>query len=195
MITRLVLAAGAGRRMGRTKALLDFGDRTALEIVAGLTIAGESETLVVTGHDQEAVTDEATRLGLRCVHNARWDDGRTTSVQAGLAARDERSRGVLVHPVDMPLVRQAEYDACLATWREADDARAIVVTSFDMRRGHPVLFGAAHFAAIEALGPDEPLRRVMHGNVDRVRHVVVANEGVLVDLDTPDDYEAARRRL
>ena len=203
VIVRIVLAAGAGSRMGRTKALLPYDGATALERLARLAFSldgGRAETVVVTGHDHHAVATEANRVGFHVACNPNWHGGQTSSLQCGIrVAREFGADVVILHPVDFPLITQGDYDACLHVLRDvviretnSSAHAAIIVTSHAMRRGHPLLFGRDLFDDFLALGADVPARDVVRRHGDRIHYAVVENEGVLVDVDTPEAYNAAR---
>lgn len=211
IIVPLVLAAGDSRRMGRTKALLDFDGRTAIEIVlaahreaadaaqaAGVTLA---PPVVVLGRDAEAVRPHLPE-GVRAVVNPAPERGRTSSIRAGLEAieaslspespgtaggLDAEAEAFLLHPVDSPLV------AAETIARIVGDAsgRPIVVPVFEGRRGHPALFRRAVFAEFHALGDDEPAHVVVRRDASRVCEVAVEDENVARRLNTPGEYRAA----
>jgi molybdenum cofactor cytidylyltransferase len=106
-----------------------------------------------------------------------------SSVRAGVA--EVHAASFLLLPGDLPLVGPAVYQQLLAT------PGGIVVPAFRGRRGHPVLFrGAEHRDAILAQPPGATLRDYVEisGSVT----VDVADEAILMDLDTPADYDALR---
>ncbi len=115
-----------------------------------------------------------------------------TSVWAGL---DEAERlgadAVLIHPVDNPLVEPETIGAVLASL--AAGAR-IAVPSHAGRRGHPAGFARAAWPALRAAALDGGARGVLAEHPDWVSHVP-AGPDCLVDLDTPEALEAARRAL
>ncbi len=181
----LVLAAGAGSRLGGPKALLRFGKESALERIARLSVSSGATPAVVTGAYRDAVAREATRLGLREANNPDWELGRTSSIRRGWEEVGEVD--VLVWPVDVPLVRAETVRAVL----QMRSAKAVVPVHASIR-GHPVYLGAALRPAVLALGPDEPLHVVTRREAVTVP---VDDPGVLVDIDTPAQYEAAVRSL
>src|SRR6185295_10879356 len=102
----IVLAAGSSSRMGRPKALLPIEGRPAVEVVcATLRAGGADDVVVVVGRHAAEIRAGARLDGVRVVENARWAEGRTTSVQAGLAALARDAEWTLLALVDMPLVR------------------------------------------------------------------------------------------
>lgn len=184
----IVLAAGASTRMGRSKALLPFGDLTALErVVRCGAQAGAGSSIVVGGHDAEAIRAVAGLAGARFVVNPRWERGQTSSLLAGFAELPPDAAGFLLFPVDCPLVRPETVARILA----APSAAAIAVPRYGGRRGHPALFRRATFAEFHALGDDEPAHAVLRRDPARVTDVEVDDPGVALPLDTPADYERA----
>jgi molybdenum cofactor cytidylyltransferase len=190
-IVPLVLAAGDSLRMQRPKALLDFGGRTAIELVLGASReAGLAPAVVVLGRDAEAIRPRLP-AGTRVVVNPDPGRGRTSSIRAGLEAIEAAGApadAFLLHPVDSPLV-EAQTIARLVA--ESRDGAAIAVPVYEGRRGHPALFRRAVFAEFLALGDDEPAHRVVRRDPDRVREVPVEDEAVVRRLDTPEEYQAA----
>jgi CTP:molybdopterin cytidylyltransferase MocA len=182
----IVLAAGASSRMGRAKALLDVGGRPAVEVVCdALRTGGADEVVVVVGRHAAEIRAGARPAGVRIVDNPRWSTGRTSSVQAGLAALERGSEWTLLALVDMPLVRA---DTVRAIVEAADGAGAdvdVVVPVHRGRRGHPIALRRTLFPRIAALGPDEPLNVLVRAA--RALEAPVEDEGVLVDFDEPRD--------
>jgi molybdenum cofactor cytidylyltransferase len=58
--------------------------------------------------------------------------------------------------------------------------------------GHPVLFGGRFFGQLSARTGDRGARSVIEASADCVAHVPTAGRTSLVDLDTPEDWEAWR---
>lgn len=203
MTTAIVLAAGAGTRLGVTKGLADVGGRSALrEVLQTCHAAALDDVVVVTGADAEAVEQELLGLGTtadvatRSVRNDAWRAGRTGSVQAGWASAAEAS-AVLVFPVDHPAVSVVTLDLLLGVYGYAGGQPEVVVPAFGpegaRRRGHPVLLGPALRETVLALPPDEPLHSVVRGRT--ALEVPVDDEGILLNVDSPDDLRRARELL
>jgi len=202
VITAVVLAAGAGSRLGRPKALAVVDPpRTALEIVVATCAASlVDEVVVVAGARADEVvsivSDAASRtteVEVRCVVNARWEEGRTGSLQAGFAAVAAGSH-VLVFPVDHPAVEIVTLDVILGVFGYAGAAPQVVVPVLLQdairRRGHPLVLGATLREAVAAMLSDEPLRDLVHRH--QVLEVPVDDEAILLNVDTPEDLARAR---
>jgi CTP:molybdopterin cytidylyltransferase MocA len=176
--------------MGRPKALLVVNGRPAVEVVcAALTDGGADGIVVVVGKHAVEIRAGADLRHVRVIDNLRWASGRTSSVQAGLAALAPGTEWTLLALVDMPLVRAETVAALLAAPRGDAD---VVVPVHGGRRGHPILLRRTLFAAIAALGPDEPLYHVVRGA--RRVDVAVDDPGVLIDFDEPGDVTSAEGR-
>lgn len=184
MITPVVLAAGASRRMGRPKALLNFDGRTALDRVLE-AFAGLGAPVVVLG---AAAGKIAPRLpaGTRVVVNPDPDAGQTSSLKAGIRAVPPDAEGFLFHPVDFPLVRAGDVARLVDAFRAS--RASVVLPAFGFRRGHPVLCRPPVGSRILALPDRLPARVAVHADPGAILHVPVDGPYLLMDMDTPSDY-------
>jgi len=189
-VSAIVLAAGYSSRMGALKPLLDLGGRTFLQRAVGaFTAVGIDDVIVVTGHRGEEVGAAAEELGARVVANPRYDDSMYTSVQAGVAAL-ESSRRFFLLPVDCPLVRP-ETVGRLARASFLADSDVVV----PVRRGvtgHPPLLAAVLRDEIGAADPPGGLRALLAEHAGQTALVDVADPGVTMDADTPEDLVRLR---
>jgi CTP:molybdopterin cytidylyltransferase MocA len=187
-VVGLLLAAGAGRRIGRPKALLRDPDGTAWVVRAArdLRVAGCDPVRVVIGAAYEDVlgllSGEHVGGPLDVVVAADWDEGMGASLRAGIDGLTEiapRVDAALVHLVDLPDVR-AEVLARVAAVAGPDVlARAV----YSGRPGHPVLLGREHWRAVAAVAAGDAGAR---GYLAR-RHVGTVECGDLAsgeDVDT-----------
>ncbi len=188
----LLLAAGFASRMGSCKALLDLGGRSPLErAVRSLRSGGVEEIVVVSGHYRDAVEAEARRLNCSTTFNERYEKGMFSSVQCGLKALGD-AEAFLLLPVDVPLVSPATIGALL---RAHEEGAPLAYPTFSGRRGHPPLVGRSFFGAIaEDDGSRGGLRTLLAEKETEARDVAVADEAILLDMDSPEDYDRLRER-
>jgi molybdenum cofactor cytidylyltransferase len=184
MISAIVLAAGKSERMGRPKALLPLRGKTFLEnILAAISSSPVEETCVVVGHHRDEIERHVVPPA-RIIFNPDYEQGMITSLQAGISSLPSRTSGALLFLVDHPLV-DSETIALLVRKVGAD---RIVLPTFEGRRGHPVLFGSAILQEILGLSAVQGANIVVHKDPDRIVEVSVNSPGILVDVDTPEDF-------
>jgi CTP:molybdopterin cytidylyltransferase MocA len=195
MLAAIILAAGDSTRMGRPKALLPDADGRPFvaRLVRTFAAAGIERVVVVTGGRHEAIVEALTADGSpfppACVRNPDPSRGQLSSLWVGLDAADRSEvDGVLVTPVDIPMIRAVTIRRVVEAWTET--RAPIVRPAVGERHGHPVLFDRAVFEALRDASLTEGARVVVRANADRLVNVVVDDEGCLVDVDTPADYEA-----
>jgi molybdenum cofactor cytidylyltransferase len=190
-IVPIILAAGSGRRMGRTKALLRFGPRTAISLVLeACREGGAAEPLVVLGHDAASVRAALGGSARTCINPEFARSGPAASLQVGLDHLPAEAKAFLLFPVDYPLVSARVVRALLDRWPPAQAAgRRIVVPSYEMGRGHPVLFERSLEPELRGLGPDEPIRRIVRAHGAEIEHVVVNEPAVRMEMNTPEEYQ------
>jgi molybdenum cofactor cytidylyltransferase len=185
----LVLAAGLSRRMGRFKLTLPWGERTVVgQVVTTLEAAGLAEIVVVTGHRADEVSAALGGTPARCVHNAGYASGEMLwSIQTGLAAMDAGVEAALLCLGDQP---QMEADTVRAVLAAGDVAGwgKIVIPSYQMRAGHPILLPSWLWP--EILACEGTLRDVLAAHRDQTEYLLVQTPSIMADLDTPDDYAA-----
>jgi len=147
VITGVLLAAGAGRRYGRPKALVDTGAGPwVLRTLAAM--AGCDDLLVVVGDRADEVV-AMVPAEVSSVRNPDYDAGMGSSLRVGLSAVPTASDAALVMLVDLPDVGPAVIDRLLATVSTSDDPRRLLArAAYRGQPGHPVLLGRAHFAGI-----------------------------------------------
>ncbi|MCG8152244.1 NTP transferase domain-containing protein [Pimelobacter simplex] len=185
----LLLAAGAGTRMGLPKALVRdaSGIPWLTRSVEVLRAGGCSEVTVVLG----ASADEAASLladdpALAVVRCADWASGMGASLRAGLEALAAASAvsaddaAALVHLVDLPDVTASVVRRVLAQADGAPLARA----AYDGKPGHPVLLGRAHWAAVAAAAVgDRGARDYLAAHADEVVLVECRDLATGADVD------------
>jgi CTP:molybdopterin cytidylyltransferase MocA len=194
----VILAAGASRRLGEPKALVDLAGRTPLaRLLAAGAVLDDLPALVVTGADHERIA-AALPEGVEAAHNPHWELGRTGGI--ALASRLRPGRDLCLAPVDVPLVPRAVFAALLAAWERAGSPargwlapRCRPAGAPRAAHGHPVVAGRELLRALRELPPDRPLR-CLRDSADPLLAVDVEAAEVLDDLDRPEDLARLRRR-
>jgi CTP:molybdopterin cytidylyltransferase MocA len=161
----LLLAAGAGRRMGQPKALVtDEGGSWLVRGITTLREGGCDRVSVVLGAEADRARPLLEGLDVRVVVADDWAEGMGASLRAGLrslASSDGSvSEGVVVSLVDLPDLVPEVVRRVVARARDAGDGPAALArASYDGKPGHPVLLGRDHWAgAAESAVGDQGAR-------------------------------------
>lgn len=140
------------------------------------------------GEIGRVVSECAERAGpgseVRTVINDLPGSDMAASVKKGLAAVRGDASGVLVFPADHPLVSAETVRQLIAAHRACPDAIAIPLNRG--RRGHPSLFPTDCLR--EGLREGRTLRDLVREEGDAVALVEVDDEGIVLDVDTMEDY-------
>ncbi|MDX3240540.1 nucleotidyltransferase family protein [Streptomyces sp. ME18-1-4] len=187
-VVGLLLAAGGGRRLGgRPKALLEHRGRPLVEHAVGvLRAAGCARVHVVLGAAADAVRERARLEGCVLVENPEWEQGMGTSLRAGLdSLAGTGARAALVSLVDQPGIGPRAIARVRAAY---EDDSSLVSAAYDGVRGHPVLFGAAHWAGIAATATgDRGARAYLREHEEAITLVECGDVARPFDIDTPQD--------
>jgi CTP:molybdopterin cytidylyltransferase MocA len=181
----LLLAAGAGRRYGMPKALVERDGQRLVERAARVLADGGCDpVVVVVGAAADRVRPLAGLSGCRLVDNPDWSTGMGSSLRAGLATLSTTAAmAVVVLLVDMPGITP-EAVRRVAGYASAD---ALVMGGYGGRRGHPVLLGRNHWRAIAARADgDAGARGYLREHTGHVLVVPCADVADDRDLDVPD---------
>lgn len=182
----LLLAAGAGTRMGGPKALLSWRGRPLAEHGARMLVDGGCDpVLVVLGSAADRVREES-RLDLATtVVAAGWEEGIGASLRAGLEALGDDVGAVVIALVDQPLVTAAAIARLRAAY---ENGAAAAVATYAGRPRNPVLLARTHWTAVgsTAVG-DVGARAWLRAHPELVTAVPCDDAGASDDLDTPAD--------
>lgn len=189
-IAMIILAAGLSARMGRFKPLLPVGEYPAvLRCVRVASKAGVQDITVVTGHLHERVESllSAEAPDVRLVLNRRYEDGMFTSVQTGVLSLAEETDGFFLLPADCCAAAPETLAALIGEFAKAD-MKAVAHPVCNGQRGHPPLVPAGHSRDIISYNGENGLRGSL-GTLYSVE-VETGDPGILLDMDTPEDYAA-----
>jgi molybdenum cofactor cytidylyltransferase len=194
-VAGLLLAAGRGRRFAAIAArdkLLEPVDGTPVARRACRALAAGCDPVfaVVGPHASAALCEALQAAGARLVVADDADRGMGHSLAAGVraAAATGLADVLMVMPADMPWVQDDTVRAVARAAREGGPEGIVVPTLADGRRGHPVAFGAVHFAALAGLQGDRGARTLL--DTLALSPVTVADRGILRDVDSPSDLSS-----
>lgn len=188
----VVLAAGKSSRMGNNKLLADLhGKPMIMKTVSRIAASQVANIVVVVGNDAPAIKSALQNCHVSFVENLHYADGLASSLRAGVAALQGNCDAILVCLGDMPLIDPRDIDRMIAAFNPAEH-RSIVVPVFERKFGNPVLWGAQHFMALMACEGDRGARGLLEKLKENVVEIVVDNQSVVMDADTPEALAAIR---
>jgi molybdenum cofactor cytidylyltransferase len=190
MIVAVILSAGESSRMGRPKALLPIdGVRFVEKIVSTLKSTDVGNIIVVLGHNAEEIRRKISDLPVTILINHDYKQGQLSSLQVAIRHLESSGSpvdGILVHLVDHPYIEAKLVNLMIDRFYETK--KLIVVPRFQDRRGHPVIFARVLFPELLAAGTDQGAKPVVHAHRDDTLEIDTNDKGVLIDIDTPEEY-------
>lgn len=197
----LIPAAGKSTRMGRPKLALPLGDQSVLQrVLHALRPVGLSDILVVLGPHVAGLSSmvEAARAHA-LVLKAETPDMRAT-VAHGLEWLEERHQpeaadAFLLCPADHPTLDGTVAQRLIHEASAKPHAGSIWIPTFGGRRGHPALVLWQHVKEIRLLPAEFGLNHYFRARMNETIESAWHSPDILMDLDTPEDYERLRARF
>ena len=198
-VAGVILAAGESSRMGRDKALLPLGEHNFLAHIVEALRNQVSPLLIVLGHHADEIEQRIREVidpasdAIIILRNPNFQFGQLSSFQVALrhletCPVDAALLALVDHPAITPEVTRMLLD------RFAETRAPIVIPTCNGRRGHPVLFARNLFGELLAAPLEEGAKSVVRKHTSEVEFVETNEEGILLDVDLPADYEALLAR-
>jgi molybdenum cofactor cytidylyltransferase len=187
MISGILLAAGDSKRMGEPKALLQYDGITFIDSILNKFFEIGCEPIIsILGASAELICERTRVHKFQCFRNPNPEEGQLSSLQIAIAHLPEESEGFIMALVDHPMVKMDTYQKLFEMAKA--NSNNIIIPEFYGKKGHPVYFGRPFFDSILHLPLTDGARVVIHENPADVMYLKVDDEGILKDIDTPDDY-------
>jgi CTP:molybdopterin cytidylyltransferase MocA len=178
-VAGLVLAAGAGRRFGGPKALVELdGERLVDRAVRVVRDGGCEPVVVIAGATPLDVPD------VLVVDNPQWATGMGSSLRTGLAAVPESPTAAVIVLVDTPWLGSESVRRLVRAHQAGTD---LAVATYEGKRGHPVLLGRMHWASAAAMAVGDSGARAYLAGRDDVVEIDCTGTGDSRDVDDPAD--------
>jgi molybdenum cofactor cytidylyltransferase len=190
-VAGIVLAAGLSQRMGGCKLALPFRGKTLLaHVVRAATAATLSPVIVVLGDDAPQLNGRIDFGRATVVVNPESRTGRASSLKKGLQQVSPDRAGIMVLLGDQPLVTAGLIDSLLSAFGRHPDHWVAPV--YHGRRGNPVIIPRRWFQDLLSLTDDQGPRRLLSSPGLRLHLIPVDVPAVVIDVDTPEDYQALK---
>jgi len=193
MLAAVILSGGASRRMGSPKALVSYQGASFLEHLLGVTRhPAIGVRRVVLGPDAESIAARVAIPAGDIVLNKEWEKGQLSSVHAALASLPPGTEGMLVCPVDHPLVSASLVASLIEVF--LDSRAPVVVPTFEGKRGHPVVFSASVYGELLRAPLDQGARTVVWAHAAELRELPTSEEGCVLNLNDPNALRKLKGR-
>ena len=180
----LLLAAGASRRLGRPKQLVEVDGEPLIRRAARALLATKPhECVVVLGHAAAELAAALDGVPVRCVIARDVEEGMAASLRVGIAALDAHCAGALIALTDQPALNAAHLHALCAAWRRAPENA--VASAYADTLGVPALLPRRWFADLATLAGDVGARELVRARTHEV--VAITADALALDVDTPAD--------
>ena len=184
-ITGIIVAAGKSSRMAPDhKMIMKLNGKTLIERSIDSLLPFCERIIVVTGaFQQEIIENLMGKEKVEFIHNFEFEEGMFSSLKTGLkGAPGDR---ILFLPGDCPFAE----DTVIEKMIDIEDD--IVVPAYQGKIGHPVLFSSSVAEELLAESHFLTLREFIRYSDPTL--VNVECEGILWDIDTPEDYARAEQ--
>lgn len=186
-VSSIILAADLSSKMGRLKALMDIGgEKAILRLIDANIKAGIKDVVVVLGYRSIDILKYADNRDVKCVMNGSYMSGMFSSVQKGVSKLDPGSKGFMLMPVGIPLIKANTIRELAEEFsRSSCD---ILLPYFGERKGHPPVISAKCIHDILTGNPSNGMREIMDSAKWSKGKFQTVDEGILHVIDTKDQY-------
>ena len=188
-----MLAAGLSKRMGYPKQDVMLGGMTMLELSMLAFTSSNVDELVVIINKPFSRKIPPGKLSPRFVLNPEPSRGLSSSLSLGIESLSTGCEAVVLGLGDKPLVLPSTINRLITVFKKK--GATIVVPTYRGARGNPILFHRRFFPSILQVRGDRGAKGVVGANASDVEEVEVEDEGILLDVDTPDDVAKAEAVL
>ena len=172
--------------MGRPKALIPYREGTFLQHLLEVTHHPKiGVTRVVLGSGADEIRTAANLDPSVVVLNPHWEKGQLSSICEGLRSLAQiETDGIVLCPVDHPLVSARLVSELVDQFYKS--GKAIVLPTFNGRRGHPAIFSKTLYNELLAAPPGKGARTVVWTHASDVLEVPTDEEGIVLNINDPD---------
>jgi molybdenum cofactor cytidylyltransferase len=183
----IILAGGRSKRMGTTKQLLPWGNKTILQnVVDTASAVNPAEIIVVLGHNAAEISEVLRDEPVKIVVNEEFSKGMSSSLKAALHHISPDSDTYVFMLGDQPLVTADLLQVLLQ--HHSASRFGITVPVYRNEKGRPVVMDSKYREELMTLEGEIGAKQVIDAHPDDVQEIPVDSEEVIVDIDTQEEY-------
>ena len=185
----VILAAGASRRLGEPKQLLNYQSTSLLQKVVDLAddLKVQSKLLILGAHSDE-IRKEINTRSFQVLTNAGWEEGIASTIRAGLSKIIEDQpniQSVMFLLSDQPHLTGDHLGKLIA--KHHDDHPCITGSLYANQIGVPVIFSYHYFEELLSLKGDQGAKKIVIQHPESIQSILFKHGEI--DIDTREDYE------
>jgi molybdenum cofactor cytidylyltransferase len=190
-VSAIVLGAGTSQRMGKeNKLFLPIAGRSMIDRVIEQVLSSEVDEIILVVSElsiQHLQKWESEKIVV--LLNEDYQTGMTSSIQTGV--KKSAANGYMICLGDQPKIRTSTYNHLMETFKQSQWG-SIILPYFNGEKGNPVIFSSDYKDAILQHKESNGCRAVIESHSDQVVCTDVDDPGVLMDIDTWEDYQTYR---
>jgi len=196
-VAGVLLAAGASTRMGKTKQLLPFGEKTLIERVLVEALNSELDKVVlVLGYQaveiKKIINPVSPQPKLTIIENRQFKQGISSSIIAGLSEIENTHDHVMILLGDMPFIHRDLINLLIRRYLQS--GLLIAAIKGQDRPAHPMIFSRQLYPELMILRGDVGARSLFTKYSEKVCLIEPEGPYDAKDIDTPEDYTGFQMR-
>ena len=194
-IHAVILAGGESKRMGtQNKLLVPINGKPMIALTAETIIASKASSVAaVTGFEPQKIQGAIKNSNIEFIHNRNFQNGISSSVVTAIKSAPEDCSAILIGLGDMPKITVSHINKLIDAYNPLE-GRAICVPTWKGKRGNPVLWARRFFPEMLQLKGDFGAKELMGKYAELVVEVEMNDNGIVIDIDTPEALEAFRNK-
>ena len=196
MISAIILAAGEGKRIGSTKALLNWGNENLINYqINSLSHESITEKIVVVGSESEKVKKSISKNEIKIAENNNYLSGKTSSIKKGISYIGKDQNDILLMAVDQPRTEDLINKVIDFHITNPLDKK-ISMPYKEGHGGHPIIFSNLFLDDLSKIKEESfGIREIIKNNSESIIRFKTTDFSSNIDINTSEDYELFHNRF
>ena len=191
-VISVILAAGLSTRMGEDKALIKIhGKPTILSIINKLEFFTEKFVIIVSNNEEQIsslIENHLQNISYQILKNNHPGKGMFSSIQIATRSIKENNLKVLIHPIDVPVIRAETYQQLFnSTQKKYKVWKPSIYISGKKKSGHPIIVAPEIMEKIYTEPEDSNLKLILQRYYDQTQYILVNDPGILHNINTKQE--------